>query len=234
MEELARRTRAAFVADHVDETGRVGEGTQTAQLLALAFDLLPEELRRPAVDHLVRHVDRHGLRTGFLGVRHLLPALTQAGEVELAYRLALSEVAPSWGHMIRSGATTIWERWDSWTAETGFANPYMNSFCHSSFGTITEWLHATVGGLCRDPSTPGWRRAIVRPRPGGGVTWGRTSYDSRLGRWAVDWTSEGSEMAVNIEVPCGGSAAVDLPWGERKEIPSGSWSFSGRQEKARQ
>lgn len=234
MEDMARRTRDAFVDDHVDATGRVANGTQTAQLLALVFDLLPEQRRGPAVGHLVRDVEAHGLRTGFLGVRHLLPALTAAGEVELAYRVALSETPPSWGHMIRSGATTIWERWDSWTAENGFANPYMNSFCHSSFGTITEWLHATVGGLSRDPSEPGWSRAIVRPRPGGGVTWGRTSYESRIGRWSVDWSGEGPELSVEIEVPCGGEATVDLPGQAPLRVSSGTWSFGPGQENSQE
>lgn len=225
MDELARRTREAFVEDHVNATGRVANGTQTAQLLALAFDLLPVELREPALRHLVADAESNGLGTGFLGVRHLLPALTSAGEVELAYRLALSESVPSWGHMIRSGATTIWERWDSWTPDDGFANPYMNSFCHSSFGTIGEWLHSTVGGLSRDASRPGWTRALVRPRPGGGVTWGRTAYDSRIGRWAVDWSLEGEQLQVRIEVPIGGQAWVDLPGRRPFEVPAGSWSY---------
>ncbi|HUR50405.1 MAG TPA: family 78 glycoside hydrolase catalytic domain [Acidimicrobiales bacterium] len=230
MEDIALRTREAFITDYVDATGRVGNGAQTAQLLGLVFELVPPDLRGPALGHLIRDVGAIGLGTGFLGVRYLLPTLTDAGEVELAYRLALSESCPSWGHMIRSGATTIWERWDSWTAEKGFANPYMNSFCHSSFGTIAEWLHSTVGGLSRDTSAPGWSRAVVRPRPGGGVTWGRTSYDSRIGRWAVDWSMSGPEMRVDIQVPCGGEATVDLPGRDPAQVTSGAWSFTARQE----
>ena len=229
--EVAGRVRQAFLDDFVDANdGRVADGSQTGQLLALAFDLLPDHLREPACRVLIDDVERNGLRTGFLGVRHLLPVLSAAGRVDLAYRVALSEKPPSWGHMIRSGATSIWERWDSWTAETGFANPYMNSFCHSSFGTIAEWLHSTVGGLERDPSVPGWTRAIVRPRPGGGVTSGRTAYDSRIGRWAVDWTADRGSLDVRVEVPCGGEGTVHLPGREPFTVDSGTWAFTARQD----
>jgi alpha-L-rhamnosidase len=232
LDALAAALRAAFVEDHVDDTGRVGNGTQTAQLLALAFDLLPEPLRPGAQRHLVRDVEAQGLRTGFLGTRHLLPALTAAGRVDLAYDLALAQEPPSWGHMVRSGATTIWERWDGWTAEAGFANPFMNSLCHVSLGSVAEWLHATVGGLARDPATPGWRSAVIAPRPGGGVTWGSTSYDSRHGRWAVDWTLDEDRLAVHAEVPTGCSATVRLPGRRPERIGPGRHSTSVQQESA--
>ena len=246
LEKVAAQLRDAFVSDFVDPTGRVAGSSQTGQLLALAFDLLPDELRDPARRLLVTDVAANGLATGFLGTRHLLPTLTAAGEVELAYRVALAEEPPGWGHMVRSGATTIWERWDSWTPEGGFANPYMNSFCHSSFGTVAEWLHATVGGLSRDPSRPGWTRAIVRPQPGSGVSWGRTSYDSRIGKWAVDWSLEDQRLTVELEVPCGGEATVYLPGDAAADevevlsraageavlrVPSGAWSFTALQVK---
>lgn len=229
LERLAGRLGEAFVSEFVDPAGRVAGSSQTGQVLALAFDLLPKELRDQAARHLVADVEANGLRTGFLGARHLLPTLTAAGHPELAYRVASSEQPPGWGHMIRSGATTIWERWDSWTEEAGFANPYMNSFCHSSFGTVAEWLHSTVGGLSRDPSRPGWTRAIVRPQPGGGVSWGRTSYDSRMGKWSVEWSLDGQVLTLQVEVPCGGEAAVHLPGEAVTNVPSGSWSFTALQ-----
>lgn len=232
LEALAAGLRAAFVEDHVDLTGRVGNGTQTAQLLALAFDLLPGSLRPAAQQHLVADVEAHGLRTGFLGTRHLLPALTAAGRVDLAYDLALATDPPSWGHMVRSGATTIWERWDGWTPEAGFANPFMNSLCHVSLGSVAEWLHATVGGLARDPATPGWRSALIAPRPGGGVGRGSTSYDSRDGRWAVDWTLDGRRLVVDVAVPTGCSAAVRLPGREPHRIGPGRHSLEAEQESA--
>ena len=233
LEQLATGVREAFVADHVDASGRVGNGTQTAQLLALAFDLLPADLRPGAERHLVTSVEADGLRTGFLGTRHLLPALTAAGRTDLAYALALAEEPPSWGHMVRSGATTVWERWDGWTAEAGFADPYMNSFCHVPLGSVAEWLHATVGGLARDPAVPGWTRAVVHPQPGGGVTAGRTSYDSRHGRWAVEWELGAGRMRLDVEVPTGCLARVHLPGGGSNEVGAGRWTLGRGQEMER-
>lgn len=245
LERLAGQVRQAFVEDHVDVAGRVGNGTQTAQLLALAFGLVPEPLREAAFGHLVASVEADGLGTGFLGTRHLLPVLTAGGRVDLAYDLALAQEPPSWGHMVRSGATTVWERWDGWTADRGFADPYMNSLCHVSLGSVAEWLHATVGGLARDPEVPGWSRAVVRPQPGGGVTSGRTSYDSRRGRWAVDWALEDGRLRVDVEVPTGCSARVHLPTADlsgpegvevlgpgQLRVGPGTWSLISRQEKA--
>lgn len=176
--------------------------------------------------------ERDGLRTGFLGSRHLLPALTAAGRVDLAYRLALATEPPSWGHMVRRGATTVWERWDGWTAERGFADPYLNSLCHVSLGSVAEWLHATVGGLARDPAVPGWRQALVRPRPGGGVTSGATSYDSRYGRWAVQWALDGERLQVEVDVPVGCSATVELPGMRPQRVGPGRSSLDGQQERA--
>jgi alpha-L-rhamnosidase len=233
LEQLAAGVREAFVADHVDACGRVANGTQTAQLLALAFDLLPAALRRGAERQLVASVEADGLRTGFLGTRHLLPALTAAGRVDLAYALALSESPPSWVHMVRSGATTVWERWDGWTIEDGFANPYMNSLCHVSLGSVAEWLHATVGGLARDPSVPGWTRAVVRPLPGGGVTAGRTSYDSRSGPWSVEWELDRERLRLEVEVPVGCAATVHVSGGPVTEVGPGRWALDRRQEMER-
>jgi alpha-L-rhamnosidase len=87
----------------------------------------------------------------------------------------------------------------------------MNSLCHIALGTVATWLHATVGGLARDPDVVGWWRARVAPEPGGGVTWARTSYESRIGRYAVEWSLDDGVLAVSVEVPVGGEASVRLP-----------------------
>jgi alpha-L-rhamnosidase len=201
-QELGARVRAAFAAEASAVTP-----TQTLLLMAREFGLAPWADRG---DLLIADVEANGMTVGFQGVRHLLPALTALGRTDLAYELALREEQPGWLAMLRLGATTIWERWDSRTPD-GFANPFMNSLCHIALGTVATWLHATVGGLARDPAVVGWRRALVAPEPGGGVMWARTSYDSRLGRYAVDWTLDDGVLVVAIEVPAGGEASVRLP-----------------------
>jgi alpha-L-rhamnosidase len=200
--ELGRRVRAGFAAE-----AAASVPTQTLLLLAREFGLAPWSDRG---DLLVADVEARGLTVGFQGVRHLLPALTALGRADLAYALAFREEQPSWLAMLRLGATTIWERWDSRTPD-GFANPFMNSLCHVALGTVATWLHATVGGLTRDPEVVGWQRALVAPEPGGGVTWARTSYDSRIGRYEVEWAVDGGVLEVRVDVPDGGSARVDLP-----------------------
>ncbi len=237
---LLAQVRAGFSAEWERASER-GELTQTALLLATAFDLVPAEQTGPL---LVADVEANGLTTGFQGVRHLLPQLTRAGRSDLAYALALSETQPGWLPMLRQGATTIWERWDSRTPE-GFADPFLNSLCHAALGTVATWLHATVGGLARDPSVVGWRRALVAPELGGGLTWAHTSYDSRSGRYAVAWRLLADDvLEVDIEIPVGGEAGVRLPGAVLHPVeglrtyagrttgtlPSGAWTLQVRQE----
>jgi alpha-L-rhamnosidase len=200
--ELGRRVRSGFAR----EAATVAP-TQTLLLLAREFGLEPWAGR---ADLLLADVEANGLTVGFQGVRHLLPALTALGRADLAYALALREDQPSWLAMLRLGATTIWERWDSRTP-AGFANPFMNSLCHIALGTVATWLHATVGGLARDPDVVGWRRALVAPEPGGSVTWAKTSYDSRHGRYAVEWVLVGDVLDVQVEVPPECEARVRIP-----------------------
>ena len=228
---LFESIRAAFVAAYVGPDGFVAGGTQTGHVLALRFDLLPAERRAGAVRHLVADIEARGghLSTGFHAVGHLLPALTEAGEIELAYRLLLNDTFPSWGYSIRHGATTIWERWDGWTDTDGFQTPHMNSFNHYSLGSVGEWLHTTVAGLDRDPEVPGWERAVVRPRPGGGITWARSTYRAITGDWAVAWRIDEGVFSLDVTVPAGCSAAVWLPGAESGavDVAGGTHHFTG-------
>ncbi|MHB8341932.1 MAG: family 78 glycoside hydrolase catalytic domain [Mycobacteriales bacterium] len=210
---LARDVAAAFRRSFVDSGGRVHGDTQTGYVLALEFDLLTGRQRRGAVAHLVADIETRGnrLSTGFLGVAHLLDVLTAAGRLDLAYRLALSEKFPSWGYAIRHGATTMWERWDGWTERDGFQTPAMNSFNHYALGSVGAWLFAVVGGLRADPGSAGWRRVIVQPRPGGGLTWARVRYESVRGSVGCHWRYTSVGLAVTVEIPAGCSAEVVLP-----------------------
>ncbi len=219
---LGDRVRQAFAAEWT-AVSAAGGHTQTSMLLALAFSLRPAAEVLPA---LVADVERRGITTGFQGVRHLLPALSRAGRTDLAYALALFEGQPGWLAMLRHGATTMWERWDARTPD-GFADPFLNSLCHNALGTVATWLHSTVAGLSRDPAVVGWRRALVAPEPGADLTWARTSYDSRLGPYAVEWELDGEVLEVHVEVPVGGEAGVRLP-GELVGTVEGLRTYAGR------
>jgi alpha-L-rhamnosidase len=213
LEAMFRRVRAAFQKEFVLEDGRLTVETQTAYLLALAFDLLPEKLRPRAAERLVeliRELDWH-LSTGFIGISHLNPTLTAIGRPDVAYRLLLNEDYPSWLYPVRHGATTIWERWNGWTEEDGFFNPQMNSLNHYSLGSVGEWLYRCVAGIELDPEVPGFKRFLIRPFPGGGLTHAGASYRSVHGLIESRWRRRGDSLTLEVAIPANTTARVHVP-----------------------
>jgi len=218
-EEAARftamfeRVRAAFQKEFVLPDGRLTVETQTAYLLALAFDLLPQNLREAAANHLVaniRALDWH-LSTGFIGISHLNPQLTLAGHADVAYRLLLQDTYPSWLYPVKYGATTIWERWNGWTDKDGFFHPLMNSFNHYSLGSVGEWLFRHVAGIEVDPEHPGFQRFILRPFVRDGLDHARATYRTLHGEIESAWKREGGKLTWSIRIPANCSAQVFVP-----------------------
>ncbi|MDP2982998.1 MAG: family 78 glycoside hydrolase catalytic domain [Candidatus Latescibacter sp.] len=197
-EDLFRKIRAAFQKEYLSPEGRIRGETQTGYLLALYMDLLPEELRVKAAQYLVEDIRSKGwhLSTGFIGVRHLAPVLTRMGYPDVAYRLLNNDTFPSWGYSIKQGATTIWERWDGWTEDKGFQDPGMNSFNHYSLGSVGEWLYSSVAGIDLDPEKPGFKHIIIRPVPGGGLTYARARYQSIHGLIQSSWTKSLNQLSL--------------------------------------
>lgn len=212
-EQRARRARQAFCAEFVTPAGRIGPDTQTAYVLALAFDLLPEPLKRSAATRLARLVrdDGYRLTTGFLGTPHLCHVLTRYGYADAAYELLNQERYPSWLYPIRRGATTIWERWDGIRPDGTFQDPGMNSFNHYAYGAIGDWLYRVVAGLSSDPAVPAYQRVIVHPHAGGGLTWARATLESPFGHTAVEWQLTNTGLHVNVELPPNTEGEVRLP-----------------------
>jgi alpha-L-rhamnosidase len=209
--DLNERIKAAFQEAYVSLDGRIEGDTQTCYLLALHMDLLPEDLRSAAAEHLVRTIEREDwhLSTGFVGVGYLCPVLTEAGYTDVAYRLLENDTYPSWGYTIKNGATTIWERWDGWTEENGFQSPNMNSFNHYSLGSVGEWLYRYVAGI--DLGAPGYGRIVIRPRPGGNLTHARAEYDSVRGRISSSWKIEDDWFVLEALIPPNTTATIYVP-----------------------
>ncbi|WP_329521302.1 alpha-L-rhamnosidase [Spirillospora sp. NBC_01491] len=209
---LAGHIRKTFTERFVTPDGRIEGDTQTGYLLALAFGLLPAELVPGAADRLAELVEAAGpgLTTGFLGVGLIAPVLDAHGRADLAHALLTRAEPPSWLHPLRNGATTIWERWDGYTAGRGFQAAAMNSFNHYSLGSIGEWLYQGVAGLAQAPASTGYRELLIRPRPGG-LTWARASYESVRGTVSTAWTREGGGFRLEVSVPPGASAVVHIP-----------------------
>jgi alpha-L-rhamnosidase len=227
--ELHTAIRGAFVDAFVDAGGRVTGGTQTGYLLALAFDLLPQQLVGAAVGQLVADIEARGrhLSTGFLGVGLLCPVLTEHGHADLAYALLHQDTYPSWGYAIGHGATTIWERWDGWTAERGFQTPAMNSFNHYALGAVGDWLYGRVAGIDQRPGSVAYRHLLLRPTVGGRLGWARAWQESPRGRVACGWHLSGDQVGVDVQVPPGVSAVLHVPTGDPASVREGGTPAAG-------
>lgn len=235
----ASRYRATFIAvrDAFQRAFHGGGGrllveTQTAYLLALAFDLLPEKDRPLAASRLVeliRDNDWH-LSTGFIGISFLNPILTLFGHADAAYRLLLQDTYPSWLYPVKHGATTIWERWNGWTHEDGFFNPHMNSFNHYSLGSVGEWLYRHVAGIELDPAYPGYECFVLKPYLGTGLDWARATYDTMHGEISSHWQREGDRLHWDIVVPPNTRAQVWVPAAAGAEVALDGLSPGGFEE----
>jgi alpha-L-rhamnosidase len=210
---MFEEARKAFQNRFVTGEGLITSGTQTAYVLALFFDLLPEHLHAAAVDALVQDIQRRGmhLSTGFVGTPYLNWVLSENGRADVAYQLLNQQTWPSWLYSVTQGATTIWERWDGWTQEKGFADPGMNSFNHYAYGAIGAWLYAVVGGIDLDPAQPGYRHIRFHPRPGGGLTHATARYQSIHGMIESAWKRMEDRFDWRIIVPPNTSASVYVP-----------------------
>ncbi len=207
---LYEKISIAFKATFVDEKGVIFSDTQTCYLLAYAFGILSAEEIRPRLIAALERKDHH-LSTGFIGVRYLLPVLCELGEYDLAYRLLVKTDYPSWCYSVVNGATTIWERWNSFTKGVGFADRRMNSFNHYSLGSVGEWLYGYVLGIRFDEE--GVKISPIVD-PTGKVTWAKGSYALCGEKISVAWEKkENGYFSIEIDAPSG--VTVDLsPYAE--------------------
>jgi alpha-L-rhamnosidase len=236
---LRSKVTSAFADAFVGADGQVTSGTQTAYVLALHMNLIPDELRAAAADRLVAAIRaaRWHLATGYGGVGYLLPVLSSTGHAEIAYRLLEQDSPPSWRYMVEAGATTMWERWDGWTPERGFRSPWMNSFNHYAFGAVGEWLYRFLLGIDQDPGTAGFSQLLLRPHPGGSLDWARGTYLSVRGPISASWRRSGDRFTFQVELPPNVSASVRIPSGQAAEVrdnaghpPASLGSFPGAQD----
>ena len=222
---LADRTRAAFGKHYVDADGRVRSDCTTVYALAIAFGLLDEPQLTFAGDRLAELVraSNHTITTGFAGTPYICDALTLTGHLDVAYRLLLERECPSWLYPVTMGATTIWERWDSMLPD-GSINPgQMTSFNHYALGAVADWMHRTIGGI--SPAAPGYARVRIAPRPGGGLSWATSALQTPHGEIRVAWKLADGDLSVDIELPDGVMAEIELPDSD-VELVSGAQSLS--------
>ena len=203
--------RAHFQKTFVKADGKIGREFQTAYCMALSFDLLTAAQRKQAEAHLIERIkaDNYHLTSGFLGIPILLPTLTDMGRSDIAYRMIQNTTYPSWGYSIEQGATTIWERWNSYSKDRGFGDVKMNSFNHYSLGACGEWMFRSMLGIETDGA--GFKKITMKPELGEGITWAKGHYDSIQGRIGSDWKIENKTFHWNITVPANTTATVYVP-----------------------
>lgn len=185
--------------------------TQTQYLLALKFGLLSGAKAQGATENLVRvisEVDNH-LRTGFLGTPILPFVLDDAGEIDLMYEILFKETYPSWFYSINQGATTMWERWDSYTHKDGFNKGGMNSFNHYAYGAIGQWMYERVAGI--KPEKAGYKEIEIAPIPGGPLTSAQATYDSPYGAISSSWKIENGKFQLSVIIPPNTTARIIVP-----------------------
>lgn len=212
--ELYDTIRRRFREEFVGADGKIFNDTQTVYLLAYAFGAASAEEIRPHLVRKIRERDYH-LSCGFCGIKFLLPVLCEIGESALAYRLAAETSYPSWGYSVVNGATTIWERWNSYTYAEGFADETMNSFNHYSLGSCAEWMYRCVLGINPVEEAPGFKEVLLRPYPdfSGRINKAGGAYRTDYGEIRVGWERKGDCIIYNCEVPPAVRARVEFPQG---------------------
>ena len=226
---LFANMQTAFDKAYVSSQGVVRDDSQMEYALALYYGFIPTNKISMAVSNLVNDIQNKShqqtradalgknpiippghLSTGFHSSGALLPVLSNYGRNDVAYSLLLQDTNPSWLYPVTIGATTTWERWDSWTPEKGFQDHRMNSFSMPDLmASITEWLFCNAGGI--DQQGVGFKNIVIKPYIGAGLTWAQTTYDSIHGTISVRWEKRGGDLFVDVTIPANTSATVSLP-----------------------
>ncbi|SDF12201.1 Acetyl esterase/lipase [Mucilaginibacter pineti] len=226
--DMLSRIKKAYLNEYVTASGRLLSNTQTAYVLALHFDMLPENMRARTARYLVDNIKvyKDHLSTGFLGTPYICHVLSRFGYPDVAFTLLNQDTFPSWLYPVKMGATTIWERWDGIRPDGSFQTPQMNSFNHYAYGAIGDWMYQNVLGI--QASSPGYKTIRIKPLIGGGLTWAKGSYECVYGKIGAYWKLSGSAIELEVEIPEGTTAEVWVPGSETpKSVGPGRHRFSG-------
>jgi alpha-L-rhamnosidase len=220
---IADGARAAWQREFLRPDGTLAVATQASHVRALAFGLVPGDLRAAVAGRLVELIAGAGghLATGFLSTGYLLPALADCGHLGTAYELLRRDTPPSWLTMVDRGATTVWEEWEG-VDSRGVPHGSLN---HYSTGAVATFLHRYVAGL--RPAEPGYRAFEVLPQPGGGITWASTRHVSPYGPIEVSWRQADGSLELELLVPGGTTATVTLPGGAPRLVSPGRHRWTG-------
>jgi alpha-L-rhamnosidase len=209
--DLFNRIKEVFINEYVTKAGRVGTNSQTSYVLALKFNLLPDDLRSKAAEFLASDIKSRNnhLSTGFLGTPYLCHVLSDNGYTETAYDLLLQESYPSWLYPVKMGATTIWERWDGEKTDSTFQDPGMNSFNHYAYGAIGDWMYRVSAGI--ETMGPGYKQIVIQPHPTQKLEYSKASFESSYGTISSGWERKDGKVIVKVRIPVNTTATIILP-----------------------
>lgn len=220
--EMAEKVKMAFNNKFLDTTEvRYSNNTCTANILALAFDLVPSQYRSKIVDKLLQKLmgenDSH-VGHGIVGGQWLMRTLSETGHADIAWALATQTTYPSWGYMVNKGATTIWELWNGDTGDPG-----MNSGNHVMLlGDLIIWYYENLAGIKSDPLNPGFKHILMKPQVPGDLTFVDASYQSIHGMIKSSWKVEPNQFNWMVTIPANTTATLYIPTLNREDVLEGS------------
>ena len=185
-------------------TGIFDTGTQAAQLIALNYNLVPDNEKKTAIDRLLLEIygkHKGHLSTGIFATKFMFDFFREQNRNDVAYSIANQYSFPGWGNMIANGATTLYETW-----------AYPDTVCsqnHPMFGSISEWFYKSLLGI--NSKAPGFTKFEIKPQPAGDLIWAKGYYDAITGRIVSDWKIEGVRFYLKVSIPVNTIATVYIP-----------------------
>ncbi len=215
---LLNNVKAAFNKEYVTGSGRMISNTQTAYVLALNFDMLPEIYRQEAANRLAQNIKSYNyhITTGFLGTPYICHVLSRFGYSDVAYKLLLQDTYPSWLYPVKMGATTIWERWDGIKPDSTFQTASMNSFNHYAYGAIGDWMYRVVCGI--EIAAPGYKKSIIAPVLTDQLTYAKSSTVTPYGQILSGWERSNVTLKLNVEIPGNTESTIVFPIGDSDQV----------------
>lgn len=245
---LLKHIKEAFVNEYATPNGSLVSNSQTAYVLALNFDMLPENLRQQAAQRLASNIRSYNyhLTTGFLGTPYLCHVLTRFGYHDLAYTLLMQKSYPSWLYPVTQGATTIWERWDGQKPNGDFQTISMNSFNHYAYGAIGDWMYKTLGGINSSSAIDGvgYKKIILKPHVANKLvskreeeqsederlTMVQTDLDTYYGKISSHWQMNENQFTMDLNIPVNTTAEVHIPTSTIEKIKEGNATLAKSKE----
>ncbi len=212
-DKLASEIKEAMIKEYFTPNGRIAVDTQTAMVVALYMNLVPEQHRERLVADLKKKLDDNKihLTTGFVGTYYLCQVLSEHGLQDYAYTLLLNEDFPSWLYEINMGATTIWERWNSVLENGLVSDTGMNSMNHYAYGSIVEWMYRYMCGINPLENAPGFKEVIIKPQVDDRFDWAEAEYLSASGLYKSSWKKTDKDITYHITIPFDAKAYFKLP-----------------------